>query len=112
MSTFKSWAQPIQITRTFSDGSSYVTRATANMLKPYFGLSEGASWSAEGHYKRVVEGIILWVNPLGKILPPVAPWYRKDIREGMHSRLMCVCPECGHELSYGRLHQHMRVHAS
>ena len=112
MSDYKSWKAPIQITRKYSDGVEYITRASANQLKPYFGVNEGAKWSADGHHKRVVEGVIMWVNPLAEKYLVKTPYGTRWKRDGFHTRLMCVCPECGHELTYGRLHQHMRIHAS
>jgi hypothetical protein len=111
VSRFQSWKQPIQITKQFSqDDEPYITRANANDLKQFFGLRYHENWAADGHAKLVIKGVTVWVNPLGKILDPVAPYWRKNIREGMHTRLMCLCPDCGKQLTYGRLHQHMKVH--
>jgi hypothetical protein len=113
MSVFESWKQPIQLSRLvdnlYHGGQSRINyRATAAQLKPYFGIKESAKWPAEGLPRRLIHGIPFWVNPLGKIIEHT--WYGKPIREGMHSRLMCECPRCPKEMSYGRLHQHMRVH--
>jgi hypothetical protein len=114
MSEFQSWKQPIQLTRTARTQSGgerkYTYRATAAQLKPFFGIKKSAKWPAEGTPMRVIHGIIFWVNPLGKKITVDHGWCIQHKREGMHSRLMCQCPECPKKISYGRLHQHLRVH--
>jgi len=107
MSKFKSYKQPIQLQNT-STGRYY--RATASQLKPYlYGFKETVSWPIKGLPKTTLDGIVFWVNPLGKLLPRIPPFYETR-REGMNSRLMCECPICSKVISYGRLHQHLRVH--
>ena len=105
MSEFQSWKQPIQLTT--EHGHTY--RANANDLKPVlYGLKTTQKWPAEGMPKVMCDGIIFWVNPLGAVID--INWYGRTIREGMNSRLMCQCPKCEKVVSYGRLHQHLRVH--
>jgi len=122
---YESWKQPIQLSRMVpcldangNKSTRRVTwRASADQLKPVlYGLKETEKWPKEGLPKVMHDGIVFWVNPLGKIKERDPDshwrtWYKKQ-REGMHSRLMCNCPwhDCEKELSYGRLAQHMRVH--
>ena len=97
MSEFKPWKAPIQLKRKVS-GNYY--RASADQLKPVlYDMKETEKWPAEGKSVTMYDGIFFWVRSL--ILAR---------HLGMHSRLMCECPECGKIISYGRLHQHMRVH--
>ena len=106
MSKFKSYKQPIQLQNT-STGRYY--RATASQLKPYlYGFKETVSWPIKGLPKTTLDGIVFWVNPLGQIIE-YTRWGR-PVRKGMNSRLMCECPICSKVISYGRLHQHLRVH--
>jgi len=94
MSKFQSWKQPIQL---WHESNQCWFRATANQLKPVlYGLQVNEPWPMLGMPGKVMyDGIIFWVEPIG--------W-------GMHNRLMCNCPRCPKEVSYGRLHQHLRVH--
>ena len=101
------WKLPIQITPPWDDTSPRTIRATANQLKPFFNLKPGQPWPAEGMTPRAVKGIVLFVRPLGKLLEPQGPYWRKNLREGLNSRLMAYCPDCQALVSYGRLHQHM-----
>ena len=103
---FKPQRQPIQLQ---NPNTGHYYRATANQLKPYlYGISPKVKWPAKGLPKVMCDGITFWVNPLGKKLDRQPRW--GVIREGMHSRLMCECPKCDKTISYGRLHQHLRVH--
>lgn len=98
MSEFQSWRQPIQITPPWDPTSTRTIRATADQLKLIlYGIKSTAHWPLTGLPKVMKDGIILWLEPAG--------W-------GKQSRLMCNCPheDCEKELSYGRLHQHLRVH--
>ena len=109
MSEFQSWKQPIQLQHR---NTGHYYRATANQLKPYlYGISPNVKWPAEGLPKVMCDGIVFWVNPLGKKITIDLGWCVQYRREGMHSRLMCACPICDKTVSYGRLHQHLRVHS-
>ncbi len=104
---FKPWKQPIQLP---SHNGKYTYRATANQLKqPLYGIKSTAKWPAKGMPAIVYDGITFWVRPLGKIIEHTC--WGKPKREGMNNRLMCACPECHRTISYGRLHQHLKVHA-
>jgi hypothetical protein len=93
MSEFQSWKQPIQL---FNNKGSYYYRATADQLKPVlYGIKKTAHWPDCGLHKVMLQGVIFWLEPRG--------W-------GKQSRLMCQCPHCPKQISYGRLHQHLRVH--
>jgi len=116
---YESWKQPIQLSRMApcidmkgNKSTRRVTwRATANELKPVlYGIKETEKWPAEGCHKVMYDGIIFWVNPLGEKKIVDHGWYVQHTREGMHSRLMCQCPHCPKEISYGRLAQHLKVH--
>jgi len=94
-----SYNQPIQLQNPWWPGMTY--RATSDQLKHFFGLRQTEKWPADGMTKRTVKGITLYVRPLDR---------NTGRREGMHSRLMAVCPDCSKVFSYGRLGQHMVSH--
>ena len=105
-------SQPIKVTKQTFHGP-YERGATADDIKTFFGLLPSEKWPRCGMTPIIVQGIVLYVKPL-KPKVMVATRYGTRLRraEGVaHSRLMAVCPTCDKRLSYGRLHQHLTVHA-
>jgi len=92
--------------------NKYGGEASANQVKPYFGLTESQKWPSEGIPEQTIVGIKLWVVPLGEKVTHVTNYGYRQIKRaninGMHSRLMAECPVCKKHLSYGRLRQHYR----
>ena len=86
---------------------------TANKVKEtYFGLRYSEPWPKEGINPRTIEGYTVYV----KALVPKAERTGLDPRwpRGVANphRFMVICPVCDRHVSYGNLHQHIKVHRS
>ena len=78
------------------------TADSAAMLK-LIGVT-GPKLPKEAIEPRYIQGIRVWVEPH-------VPRYSKrdpsvELKTSKH-RVLCECPNCGHVLSVGRLHQHL-----
>lgn len=62
------------------------------------GLKPGEKLPAEGMEARLIQGIKVWVEPIG---PALARGRR------MTHRVKAECPDCHKVMSAGRLHQHV-----
>lgn len=68
-------------------------------MKILLGLDPKAKLPVEGMPAREIQGITVWVEPL----KGAAPTHGKRHAH----RVMARCPVCSHEMSAGRLHQHV-----
>jgi len=78
--------------------------AHSNYVRSLLGLKGTAKLPTAGMPSRIIQGVLVWVNPaptprLGSTTPA------RVIKSSTH-RVMCRCPQCGWEGSVGRLHQH------
>jgi hypothetical protein len=71
--------------------------AQSAQVREMLGLPPKAKLPREGMDPRLVQGILVWVEPIR----PQCYGGRK-----VH-RVLARCPECGKVLSAGRLHQHV-----
>jgi hypothetical protein len=74
--------------------------AHSPQVRELLGLAPTAKLPPEGMSPRVIQGIVVWVNPL----PPRGAHPR--FKRSTH-RVMAQCPACSKVLSAGRLHQHV-----
>jgi hypothetical protein len=65
-------------------------------LKEMLGLSRKAKLPAAGLPEQVVQGVTVWAKPLDP-----------NRRQRAPHRMMARCPQCGKEMSAGRLFQHV-----
>lgn len=70
--------------------------AHSHHVKEMFGLRPEQKWPSEGLPARTIQGIVVWVEPL-------------LLGRGKMHRVRALCPQCQHEMSAGRLHQHVCV---
>lgn len=89
--------------------NQYGWHQSVDHMKVHFGLGAHAPWPAAGMSARVVDGVRLWVEPLQSKEERQFLWNGHRCHRNPH-RLMAECPVCGKVTSYGRLHQHLRVH--
>jgi hypothetical protein len=66
-------------------------------VKVLMGLGEKDKWPKEGLPPREVQGIRVWVKPIGN-------------STAFYLRAMCECPICHKKMPIGRLKQHSKVH--
>jgi hypothetical protein len=85
--------------KRFTHPSGSLTRPVhSSAMLQLLGVS-GSKLPAEGMPAREIQGIRVWVAPL----PPREPGQRG--KRSTH-RVRCACPDCGAEVSAGRLFQH------
>lgn len=65
-------------------------------IKELLGLDPKGHIPAEGMPPKVIQGVTVWIKPLDP----------KTSRRRVH-RVWARCPDCGAEMSVGRLHQHV-----
>jgi len=82
---------------------------SANQIKAYFNLDYNEKWPAEGMDGVSVQGVWMYVKPLVPKEERVYKWHYHTAYHNWH-RLTAVCPDCGKEVSYGRLAQHYAIH--
>ena len=66
-------------------------------IKILLGLRPEQPLPAEGLPAREIQGVKVWIDPLGE----------KQKQRRMTHRIRCECPDCGQKMSVGRLHQHI-----
>lgn len=70
--------------------------AQSHGVKILLGLDPDAKLPAEGMAPRLIQGVQIYVRPLDP----------KTSRRRVH-RVRAICPDCGADISAGRLHQHV-----
>lgn len=72
-------------------------RADSDAVRQLLGLPPKAKLPDAGLPGQVIQGVTVWVAPA------VNHMFRRG--GGLH-RVLCLCPDCGHAMSVGRLQQH------
>lgn len=72
--------------------------AHSSEVRELLGLGPKAKLPLDGMPARYIDGVKVWVNPH---MP-----HASGRKSSVH-RVRCMCPDCGQELSLGRLHQHV-----
>ena len=72
-------------------------RADHYSIRQLLGLNSKAKLPDAGMEPREIQGLLVWVTPR---------YPRPRVGKSSKHRVRCRCPECGQELSVGRLGQH------
>jgi hypothetical protein len=80
-------------------------------VREMLGLSPKAKLPKNGLPAREVQGITVWVEPAAPAVYAYKPGFYvpRKVKSSTH-RVRALCPQCGQEVSAGRLHQHAKMH--